>query len=1011
MSVPCYSPSQSAVRSSQLTAFIRHCSKATGQKFATYQDFDRFAVNDYCAFWHNFLTWSAPLIAGEAEPVCTEDDIEHALFFPRLALNYAENLLAGEDSALAIIACHAGRPAERITRGDLRQRVQRAAAGLSELGVGAGDRVVAIAYNDADAVIACLAAATLGATFSAAAPDMGAHAILNRFGQLAPVVLFAHTEQRPGNRLNETLADVVAGLPSLRAVVALGDSEPPSLGNSPVYRLVDLIACSEPLVAWEKFAFNHPLFIMFSSGTTGAPKCIIHGAGGTLLEHLKEHRLHCDLRAGERMFFQTSCAWMMWNWLLTALASRVTIVLYDGPVDHPRTLWSIVAEHDVDVFGTSPAFLRLCQSAEWSPIERHVLNRLRAVLSTGAVLHDVQFDWVLQHVKRVPLQSISGGTDIIGCFVLGNPNLPVWRGEAQCRSLALAVDAAGAEPGEVGELVCRTPFPSRPLGFFGDSDGSRFHDAYFSQNPGIWTHGDRISLTPHGSARLHGRSDGVLNVRGLRLGTAEIYSALQDIPELLETMVVEQEMPDTTVGSRIVLLAVLRPEASLTSDLSLRIRRHIAQRIAAAFVPAVILDVASLPTTHSGKPSEAAARDAVNGRQARNRAALRNPECLDAIAGHSRLHPSFAGNPEDRRDRTTEEALQDIWSRAFGLEDIGLNDDFFDLGGDSLLAVQVCTGIEKVFGYDVPIGTLLRASTIAALARVIDEGIVWQGDSPMVTLREGSGRPLFLLHSMSGNVFEWQPLVARLKSDRPIEAIQARGLNPAATPCDSIEAMAEDYVTLIRARQQKGPYSLLGFSMGGLLAYEIALQLLKMGETVEFVGLIDTDVQDGALPFAEKWRFRRDRLLDIGARIAAMHAAGGIGRIWQRVRHGLIQAPVALDGPPGKEGLELPPLLHRVRVACAQAWAKYDPPHYPGEVVLFYALERRPRYADPLPAWRQRVADLRVINIPAGHWTIMTEPNVAALANEINVCLRDGAIAPEESVASNASHELQATGA
>jgi len=331
----------------------------------------------------------------------------------------------------------------------------------------------------------------------------------------------------PGIPIAARLAEVAAGLPSLTAIIALDDGVLPDGLAAPVYRLSDLIGGDfAGDFVWQRYPFNHPLFILFSSGTMGPPKCIVHGAGGTLLEHLKEHRLHCDLRAGDKLFFQTSCGWMMWNWQLSALASGAELVLYDGPLEGPETLWQIVGEEDVTVFGTSPAYLQFCQGAGFAPGREFELRALRSVLSTGSILYPHQYDWVSDQVKALPLQSISGGTDIVGCFVLGNPNLPVHRGQAQCRSLGLDVrelPPADAPTATIGELICANPFPSRPVGLYGDTDASRFHDAYFSQNPGVWTHGDLVEFIPQGGAILHGRSDGILNVRGIRIGPAEIY--------------------------------------------------------------------------------------------------------------------------------------------------------------------------------------------------------------------------------------------------------------------------------------------------------------------------------------------------------------------------------------------------------------------------------------------------------------------------------------------------------
>ena len=712
---------------------MHYCETSAGLAFDEYTEFEQFSVEDFRTFWRLFLSWSGVRREGEINPVCLGDNSESAQFFHNLRLNYAENLLDGAPDDPAVTIRHRGRSRDRLTRRELHDEVILLAASLSRLGVRRDDRVVAVARNNLEVVVAALATAALGAVFSSCPQDMGAFAILARFAPLAPVVLFGNVRPEPWDRgipIAARLAEVAAGLPSLTAIITLDDGGLPDRLAPPVYRLVDLtrgeIAGD---FVWQRYPFNHPLFILFSSGTTGSPKCIVHGAGGALLEHIKEHRLHCDLRPGDKLYFQTSCGWMMWNWQLSALASGVELVLYDGPLEGPETLWQLVAGEGVTVFGTSPAYLQFCEGAGFSPRRAFELSALRSVLSTGSILYPRQYDWVSEHVKALPLQSISGGTDIIGCFVLGNPNLPVHRGQAQCRSLGLDVRALPPPDERIamtGELICANPFPSRPVGFYGDSDGSRFHEAYFSQNPGVWTHGDLIELTPQGGAILHGRSDGVLNIRGVRVGPAEIYRILQGVDEIAEAMAVEQQAADEPGGTRLILLVVLRPDMALDGLLTARIRSELLRRGSAALVPARIAQVNELPVTNSGKRSETAARDAVNGRSARNRDALQNPGCLEAIANHPALHtPSFTAESHEQvvRDLNAGDALerelQRIFERVLSVSPIQWSDNILECGADSLTILNLFMEVAERTKCELPLSDFFTSPTIPGMASLI----------------------------------------------------------------------------------------------------------------------------------------------------------------------------------------------------------------------------------------------------------------------------------------------------
>jgi acetoacetyl-CoA synthetase len=711
-----YQPDPQSLSETQLYAFMRYCEQQTRLRFVNYATFEAFAVNQFRTFWAAFLDWSNIICEGDCEPVCVGDDCETAVFFPALRLNFAENLLSDDRTDNGLIGCHADGSRDVLTRSELRKRVIRLAVVLQQLGVEPGDRVAAIARNNVEVIIAALASAAIGAVFSSSPHDMGAFTSLSRLRRLEPKVLVANCASKPwdvGNPLPERIRDIVAGLPSLSAIITLDETVAVTV---PVHTFAQAVADGPTDFVWQRFAFNHPLFILFSSGTTGAPKCIAHGAGGTLLEHVKEHRLHGDLNTGDRMFFHTSCGWMMWNWQLSALACGAEVLVYDGPLKGPETLWEIVAEQQVTVFGTNPAYLQFTETAGYAPQDLN-LSALRSVLSTGSILYPKQFEWIVGQVKRIPVQSISGGTDILGCFVLGNPLLPVYRGQAQCRSLGLDVRSLPA--GEIGELICANPFPSRPTGFYGETTNERYHDAYFAQNHGVWTHGDLIEFTPHG-AIMHGRSDGVLNIRGVRIGPAEIYRILQQIPAIVEAMTVEQADQNVAGGALLILLVVLRAGVTLDVVLISRIRTILVEQGNAMMVPAAIVQVSELPVTHSGKRSEAAARDAVNGRPIRNRSALLNPDCLDGLSGKVAHHA-----PADRGailGGDLEHGLCEICQRCMNIPVVQPADNFLALGGDSLAILGFLMEVSARTQTSLPLRALIGMSTVKELAHLLRTG-------------------------------------------------------------------------------------------------------------------------------------------------------------------------------------------------------------------------------------------------------------------------------------------------
>ncbi len=609
-----------------------------------YEDLYRWSVTDLSAFWQATASFTELVFHRPAETVVAHPDrIMEAGWFSGATLNYAEQLLRHGGERDAIVALNEAGERRVLSFDELRQDVARTAGALAALGVGKGDRVAGFLPNCPEAIVAMLATASLGAVWSSCSPDFGVRGVVDRFGQIGPRVLFTADGYHYNGKCHDSLT-------TARAVVAAIDSIEATV-------VVDFtargVAIPEGFLRWEELdgagadpgfvpvAFDHPLFVLYSSGTTGAPKCIVHGHGGTLLQHLKEHVLHTDLGERDRLFYFTTCGWMMWNWLASALASGATLLLYDGSpfLDDGRNLWRLASEEGVTVFGTSAKYLAALEKAGRRPGREFDLGAMRTLLSTGSPLAPEGFDYVYRDIKTdVQLSSIAGGTDIVSCFVLGNPLLPVRRGEIQCRGLGMAVEVFDAEGrpvvGEQGELVCTRPFPSSPVGFWNDPDGARYRAAYFETFDGVWAHGDYAELTAAGGLIIHGRSDAVLNPGGVRIGTAEIYRQVESLEEIIESIAVGQRWDDDV---RVVLFVVLRNGVELDDELRARIRGVIRENTTPRHVPARILAVPEIPRTRSGKIVELAVKSVVHGEPVRNTEALANPEALE----HFRRRPEL----------------------------------------------------------------------------------------------------------------------------------------------------------------------------------------------------------------------------------------------------------------------------------------------------------------------------------------------------------------------------------
>jgi len=634
---PHWTPSPERIAAARLTRF-HDFARGRGAPAGDYAALWQWSVDEPAAFWNALVEFTAVIGDRGDGPVLSDGHLmPGAKWFPGMRLNFAENLLRYSGSDPAIIARDERGRRHEISWDELRAEVARIADGLRAAGVVAGDRVAGFMPNVPESVVAMLATASLGATWSSCSPDFGIRGVLDRFGQIAPKVLFtADGYCYAGKTLDslERIAGILENLPSVQRVVVVPNvSARPDLSRLPLAAHFAEFGKAGVALRFERKPFAHPLYVLYSSGTTGVPKCIVHGAGGTLLQHLKEHQLHTDVRPGDRLFFFTTCGWMMWNWLASALASQATIVLYDGSPFHPDegVLWRMADEERIALFGTSPRYLAALEKSGYRPVDEVRLPQLRSVISTGSPLAPEQFDFVSNAIgSDIQLASISGGTDIVSAFALGNPTLPVYRGELQCRGLGMRVEVYDDDGRPVqdqqGELVCTAPFPSMPVGFWNDPDGSRYRAAYFERFPNVWCHGDYAVLTGRGGLVILGRSDAVLNPGGVRIGTAEIYRQVEKLDEILESIAIGQDWQNDV---RVVLFVRLRAGLALDAALERRIREVIRSNTTTRHVPARIVAVPDIPRTISGKIVELAVRDIVHGRPVKNTDALANPAALE----------------------------------------------------------------------------------------------------------------------------------------------------------------------------------------------------------------------------------------------------------------------------------------------------------------------------------------------------------------------------------------------
>jgi len=653
MSKLLWQPSARRIAESNLSEFQARLEASRGLSFNGYDELHAWSVNAREQFWDAVWDYTGIIASHKGETVLVDGDkMPGATWFPGARLNFAENLLRNRSpDSPGMIFSGEGQVERTLSFAEVYAETAALANAMRAAGVVPGDRVAGYVPNMPEATIAMLATTSIGAVWSSCSPDFGVQGVLDRFGQIEPKVFICADGYFYAGKRHDSLdkaTQILARLPSVRQTVVIAyTADRPDVSGLPEAAAAThwdefCAGHDSTRMEFERLPFNHPLYIMYSSGTTGVPKCIVHGAGGTLLQHLKEHRLHADMKPGDRLMYFTTCGWMMWNWLVSGLANETTLLLYDGSPFHPdgNVLFDFADKTGMNVFGTSAKFIDAVKKAGLAPMQTHDLSTVKAMLSTGSPLVPESFDFVYDNIKRdICLSSISGGTDIISCFVLGNPTLPVHSGEIQCKGLGMDVavfdDAGQMVVDEKGELVCTQAFPSMPVGFWNDPGGRKYHAAYFDKFDNVWCHGDYVSMTDRGTMSIYGRSDAVLNPGGVRIGTAEIYRQVEQLDDVVEALVVGQDWDGDV---RVVLFLVLKPGLELSDDLQGLIRKTIRANASPRHVPARILQVADIPRTKSGKIVELAVREVVHGRPVKNKEALANPEALENFSDRPELN-------------------------------------------------------------------------------------------------------------------------------------------------------------------------------------------------------------------------------------------------------------------------------------------------------------------------------------------------------------------------------------